>query len=873
MSQPDRVKGKSVRPDEAREERLRALLDAAYPKEYPSAEPSAAVEERVAGLAARSRTRALARHTADGRRHLRWTFAMGTSVAAALLLLAAAGLTRWERRAAPRPAAPTLTRRSVSPVDASPLRSARLPRLRQEPAWTRRLKPRATKAQSPPARTAHSVPGAARNERPWGLRVSLARDFSRRVPAGSLPATSGEFDFIQIPLPRVASTADASLAAALESHRREAETIDPRLTREVTLAFKATALTDLCAQLRQETGILLEAGASVADEKVTLFCRQRPLREVMRQLSRPFGYIWLRSGKAGEYRYELVQDLRSQLLEEELRHRDRNAALLAMDQEMQRYRPYLGLSPNEALAGAKRAAPEEKHLLENLARDGWGAIQIYYRLSPRDLAALRAGQELTFSADPRPGEQPLPADLAPGVVGSLRDWRIRVWDGQPAGIGMAEQIADGLPLAAVPEARVSVKLRLGVRELGQFALVGGAGVNVGGSTMVNVEKLAVGISPTVRRAGNKDANVALADDPALRPHVTVQPQPSCQGALRSSTPDAQRLTPNGSEPGVRRLPRAADDEPLSARRAGSPSGVQPSHVTSADVLEALHRATGLPIVADFYTRLYPVASVTVQDRTRFEALNQLADTMRLRWQKEGDWLQLRSTSYYDDRLKEVPDRLLSRWAASRRQHGTLPLEDLLEIGQLSEAQLDASEMAEGARECFGLVEWDLARSQWLRSHLRYLATLTPAQRQVAMTPDGLPFSRLSLSQQQQLISHLGSRIGSLEELSGAVVRAEYLQPGAFRWLVPEVVRPGDSNGRTATANRLRAGMFGFSPVQERTREAALQAARRIDASVDATQIVPTELALGVVYVLVEPKSGDLKVFGVRRFPPATRINW
>ena len=95
--------------------------------------------------------------------------------------------------------------------------------------------------------------------------------------------------------------------------------VDGRLAREVTLAFKGTALSDLCDHLRRKTGIRLVAGASVADEKITIFCRKQPLHDVMRQLSRPFGYTWLRSGTPGQYRYELAQDLRSQLLEEELR--------------------------------------------------------------------------------------------------------------------------------------------------------------------------------------------------------------------------------------------------------------------------------------------------------------------------------------------------------------------------------------------------------------------------------------------------------------------------------------------------------------------------------------------------------------------------
>src|SRR2546425_12827715 len=132
------------------------------------------------------------------------------------------------------------------------------------------------------------------------------------------------------------------------------------------------------------------------------------MREGMRQLSRPFGYTWLRSGKPGEYRYELVQELRSQLLEEELRNRDRHAALLALEQELEKYRPYLHLTPAEMLARSKSAPPAEGKLLETLSGLAYGPIQMSFRLSPQEMAAMRAGQWLSFRADPRSDDLPLP---------------------------------------------------------------------------------------------------------------------------------------------------------------------------------------------------------------------------------------------------------------------------------------------------------------------------------------------------------------------------------------------------------------------------------------------------------------------------------
>ncbi len=88
-------------------------------------------------------------------------------------------------------------------------------------------------------------------------------------------------------------------AAGLTLTEGEKEVVDTRLTQKVTCAFKGTALADLCVKLKADTGIHLVAGPSVVDEKVTLFCEKQPLRDVMRQLSWPFGYTWLRDGAAG----------------------------------------------------------------------------------------------------------------------------------------------------------------------------------------------------------------------------------------------------------------------------------------------------------------------------------------------------------------------------------------------------------------------------------------------------------------------------------------------------------------------------------------------------------------------------------------------
>jgi len=179
-------------------------------------------------------------------------------------------------------------------------------------------------------------------------------------------------------------------------------------------------------------------------------------------------------------------------------------------------------------------------------------------------------------------------------------------------------------------------------------------------------------------------------------------------------------------------------------------------------------------------------------------------------------------------------------------------------------------MAEGAKACWGLREWDLARSGQLRPHLRYLAEFTPGQRQDMMSAAGLPFLKMSLAQQQKFLEFAlsGESLRSLDDLAGATLRVDYTQPGWYQWL-----QPGDFTSRRWVVS-LEPGPKGrrelMPPVRERTREAALQAARRVlppvtAAMVDAhrrygpgmtaakrlpqpEQIAPTELDLVVVYI-------------------------
>jgi hypothetical protein len=137
---------------------------------------------------------------------------------------------------------------------------------------------------------------------------------------------------------------------------------------------------------------------------------------------------------------------------------------------------------------------------------------------------------------------------------------------------------------------------------------------------------------------------------------------------------------------------------------------------------------------------------------------------------------------------------------------------------------------------------------------------------LAMSAAGLPFAQLSLAQ-QQLAAHLGERLPSLDALTQMTVRVEYIQPGEFQW-----VQPGMSEFQ-GPDRPWPANFFEIPIVRDRTREAVLETARRIDPTVDPAQISPTELWLAVIFRRVDPQTGKLMEWGQSGTARGSRTNW
>lgn len=684
-------------------------------------------------------------------------------------------------------------------------------------------------------------------------------------------------DFVRVPFPWLAAadTRGAGLGDAVRKYEKEARVVDTRLFENVTLQLKATSLDEFCSELGKRVPVRFRAARGVRDEKVTVFVKDKPTRDVMRAVARLFGYGWVRSGEEGDYRYELVQDLRSQLAEQEMRNQDTNAALLALDEKMGAYRPYLELSPAQVEEKARAAQGRDRELLRRAAGRNWSGMQVYHRLTPLERAALAGGEPLRFSSDSTRPDRRLPEEWRRPLLEAWGDVAIAWSDRQNNLVVGPEQLLkdSGLnPTRLVdwPGASVNVALKIDRSELGELLLQVESGYvspykdsTPGAAGTVT---LATGQSPSVVKPDNALPNRGLRSLPLFTREVSLHPKPSCPVLAAAEAARKQGRNPEtAQEEAIRRLRTGHSFTSTEWQRRERDDRLQQPHVTTADVWEELHRRTGMSIVADSYTRLYPVPPVTVEKAPLFDALCKVSDEMRVRWKKDGEFLLCRSTSFFWDKLKEVPNRLLEHWRADREQQGGLPFADLLELAGLSDSQLDSRIVGEGVTHCWGLREWDLLGRpvgyDSPRPWLRLLAELPEEKRLRTLQPEGLPVGSLTPQEQQGVAAAMGGRlvysdpIQALQGLANWRVRVDYAPAGFYAWT--PVLGP--------TRDRQQAERLPV--LSARTAEAALALARKIDASVGPDEIERTDGVLTITLLMPDGKAWAIAGERAFRFRP------
>ena len=202
----------------------------------------------------------------------------------------------------------------------------------------------------------------------------------------------------------------------------------------------------------------------------------------------------------------------------------------------------------------------------------------------------------------------------------------------------------------------------------------------------------------------------------------------------------------------------------------------------------------MDLIADSFAEAYQPQRLNARDMPLFEILCRDGDTMRLRWSRQDGFLRFRSVRYYRHRVTEVPNRLLERWATVRAAQGALTVDEIAEIGHLTDVQLDSPAVAAAAIAFYGIREWELVLNPGLRPHWQFLGALPAAQLALACSPKGLSSSNVPMRMERCLRDLAWNSPAAVDRASNRDIirvslRVDYTMPPR-RELPPRPPDPG-----------------------------------------------------------------------------------
>lgn len=90
----------------------------------------------------------------------------------------------------------------------------------------------------------------------------------------------------------------------------EAMLSDKRLDQRVTVFVKSQNVKEFFRSLTDKTGVKIGASHDIWGERPIVLFHDRPLRDVLTEISGLYGYYWLAKGEEGKWSYELFEDIR-----------------------------------------------------------------------------------------------------------------------------------------------------------------------------------------------------------------------------------------------------------------------------------------------------------------------------------------------------------------------------------------------------------------------------------------------------------------------------------------------------------------------------------------------------------------------------------
>lgn len=204
----------------------------------------------------------------------------------------------------------------------------------------------------------------------------------------------------------------------------------PGLQRPVTFAESKIPLGELLRRVAKETGVSLYADRATADEPAAVVVTDMPAARLLNEVASFFDYRWAHEATSGGSRYRLYQDLKQKQNEQALRDAARADEETRLRIVLSAY-AQVGQLPDaqyaeqrDALeqrpAGSPRPSVEEDRIYRGLRECGSSArralARLLGRLTKQDWDALWQGRRLRMYSKPEAGERGLPPDVGQSLA-------------------------------------------------------------------------------------------------------------------------------------------------------------------------------------------------------------------------------------------------------------------------------------------------------------------------------------------------------------------------------------------------------------------------------------------------------------------------
>lgn len=526
------------------------------------------------------------------------------------------------------------------------------------------------------------------------------------------------------------------------------DTSDARLSRKVTYEASRKMVSAILDDLTKSTGVVFRAGYNgkdwqVRDRKMSIFVKDVPLSSLMNSISHVMKFKWERAGNSGAWTYRLYMDRRT-LLDAEaqrVREEEKEEAERAKKRAegLAQYAKLGGKLSDEDMAKLSNDSPF-LYALAQATRNSGGSPDMSSSMSnlfqeaPLAWNAIANGQRLDMQGSD------LSSAAQAGLLNSVRQMvnMEQKFGGRASNELSPDDMASHMDKVSI-KFNQALEMMKGMPSAGM--LLGDMTVEYDGrtSTVPFIDPTCA-MANVLGKAMTESDQTGRSMNDVIKEHV---------GELTSAMVNEVKSETTG-EP-LNQHP--TDDPDLQAKVT-----LKPDSAKLVDVEKSLAETAKMGVVSDSFGDLYrgysPRGQVPGTETVLKDMLDRIGDIYVYNWDKQSGIIELRDRNWFKKRAVQIPEEWLEKWRNEFTGTGTLGLDSLAEIAQLTQDQLMNNVATDDTLYSSAYVIFGS------RDILRFYGGLSSEQRSMLMSKSGMDLAALSQDQFDDVSKIIKTKLGS-----------------------------------------------------------------------------------------------------------------